>query len=170
MARLFLAALTLLLFFTSHGQASVRDYSKFEDAWRSESSKAYVSGKTIFDDDTIIINLFVISFEKKYECRPVFKVAFLEGNEYGELLETIPMDSGFLKIFVDNKIRYDGPVVRIEYSNVTEFGASVSPEMLSSIYDGELVQIELVDKMDIIFNLKNSKSHIDKAQKSCLEE
>lgn len=168
--RLFFSILTVIIFCSSNGQAYVRDYSALEDSWKSESSKAYVSGKTTFDDDTIIVNLFAISFEKEYECSPVFKVSFAEGYKYGELLETIPVDSGFLKIFVDNKLIFDGPVVRIEYSNVTEFGASVSSEMLSHIYDGNIIQVELVGKMDIIFNLKNSKFHINKAQKSCLQE
>ena len=170
MTRLFFSILTLILFCTSNGHAYVRDYSKLENSWKSESSKAYTSGETTFEDDTTIFNLFLISFEKKYECNPVFKISFLENHEYGELLETIPMESGFLKIYVDNNVVFDGAIVNILYSNVTEFGAAISPEMLKRIYSGNIIQIELVDKMDIIFSLNNAKTHIDEAQESCLQE
>jgi hypothetical protein len=170
MTRLFFSILTLVLFCSSSGHAYVRDYSKLEDSWKSEASKAYVSGKTTFEDGTTIINLFLISFEKKYGCRPVFKVSFLEDPEYGELLETIPVDSGFLKIYVDNKVVFDGPIVNILYSNVTELGATITPGMLKHIYNGNIVQVELVGKMDVIFSLNNSRFHIDKAQESCLQE
>ena len=170
MTRLFFSILTLVLFCSSSGHAYVRDYSKLENSWESDAGKAYVSGKTTFEDGATIINLFLISFEKIYGCKPLFKVSFLEDSEYGELQETIPLDSGFLKIYVDNKVVFDGPIVNILYSNVTEFGASITPVMLKHIYNGNIVQIELVGKMDIIFNLQNSRFHINKAQESCLQE
>lgn len=170
MTRLFFAVLTLFLFSSIDGYSYVRDYSKLENSWTSESSKAYVSGKTDFEDGTTIINLFLVHFKKEFNCNPVFKVSFLEDEEYGELLKTIPLESGFLRIYVDNKVIFDGPIVNILYSNVTEFGATISPEMLKQIVSGNVIQIELVDKMDIIFDLNNSRLHIDKARESCLQK
>lgn len=170
MTRRVLLILTISLFFSGAAHAYIRDYSNTASLWKAESNKAYVSGKTIFEDNTSIINLFIISFEKNYECNPTFKISFLEGNEYGELLETRPIDTGFLKLYVDNKLIYDGPIVELTHSNATEFGASVSSAMLDHLYAGHIVTIELVGKMDIRFNLKNAKAHINKAQKSCLQE
>ena len=112
----------------------------------------------------------MLSFEENYRCIPVFKIAFLENYAYGDLLETTPLEAGFLKLYVDNKLIYAGPIVKITYTNVTEFGASMSPEMLTHISGGKIVAIELVDKMDILFNLSNAKLHIDSAQESCLQE
>ena len=170
MIRLFFSVLTVVLFFSSIGHAYVRDYSKAEHLWKSESNKAYISGKTIFEDDTIVINLFVISFDERYGCNLVFTVAFLDDYEYGELLETISMQAGSLNLYVDNKLIYDGSIVNITYSNGTEFGASISPEMLIDISNGKNLTVELVDKMDILFNLNKARLHIDSALKSCSQE
>ena len=170
MARLLSLVLTIILFYSSTGSAYIRDYSKAEHLWTSESKKAYVLGKTNFEDGTTIINLFIIAFEEKYRCKPVFKIAFLESYAYGDLLKTIPLEAGLLKLYVDNKLIYDGPIVKIIHTNATEFGAYMSPEMLNHIYGGKIIAIELADKMDILFNLNNAKSHIDKAQESCLQE
>ena len=170
MFRLLFTLLTIALFYSSTVHAYARDYSKAEHSWESEANKAYISGKTTFEDDTSVINLFVIDFDKKYGCDPVFKVAFLDDYEYGSLLETIPIEAGFLNLYVDNKLVYEGSIVHIRYSNGDEFGASLSPEMLKVISAGNLIQIELVDKLDIIFNLKDSGRHIDSAQKSCTQE
>ena len=170
MMRLFLSVLTIVLFFSSAAYAYIRDYSEVEHLWKSEANNAYASGKTTFEDNTTIIDLFMISFEKSYDCRPVFKISFLDDNEYGKPLKTLPIEAGFLKLYVDNKLIYDGPVVNVVRSNATEFGATLSPEMLNNISNDNLITIELVDKMDIRFNLKGSKAHIDKAQKSCVQE
>lgn len=62
---------------------------------------------------------------------------------------------------------YDGPIVNILSSHATEFGTSVSPEMLIKLSQGKKLVIELVDTMDILFNLNNAKQHIDSAQTSC---
>ena len=170
MARLFFSILTIILFSSSTGYSYIRDYSKAEYLWKSESNKAYISGKVTFEDDTEVINLFVIDFKKKYGCNPVFKISFLDNYEYGNLIKTIPIKSGALKLYVDNRLIYDGPIVKIMYSNGTEFGASISPEMLINISNGNIITIELVDKMDIVFNLNKAKLHIDSAQKSCSQD
>jgi hypothetical protein len=170
MIRLLFTILTIALFYSSTVHAYGRDYSKAEHLWKSESSKAYISGKTVFEDSTAVINLFVIDFDKRYGCNSMFKVAFLDDYEYGTLVETIPIDGGFLNLYVDNKLIYDGTIVHIRYSNGDEFGASIPPEILKIISEGNLLQIELVDKLDIIFNLNNSGRHIDSAQKSCSQE
>ena len=170
MVRLFFFILAIVVFYSSTVHAFARDYSNTEFLWRSEANKAYISGKTIFEDDTSVINLFVIDFDKRYGCDPVFKIAFLDDYEYGPLLETVPTEAGFLNLYVDNQLVYEGPSVHIRYSNGDEFGASLPPEVLKIISTGKLVQIELVDKLDIIFNLNNSGRHIDSAQKSCTQE
>lgn len=168
MTRLFFSVLTVILFFSSTSHSYIRDYSKAEQSWKSESDNAYISGKTIFDDGTEVINVFVINFDKRYGCDAVFKIAFLDDYVYGDVVETIPIEAGHLKLYVDNKIIYEGPIVNVVYSNGIEFGASISPEMLIKISNGKIVTIELVDKMDILFNLNKAKQHIDSAQKSCL--
>lgn len=170
MIRLLFSLLTIALFCSSTVHAFTRDYSKAEHLWKSEANRAYISGKTIFEDDTSVINLFVIGFDKRYGCDPIFKVAFLDDYEYGTLLETIPIEAGLLNLYVDNKLIYEGSIVHIRYSNGDEFGASLSPEMLEAISTGNLIQIELVNKLDIIFNLKSSGRHIDSARKSCAQE
>ena len=170
MTRLFFSILTIILFFSSTGHSYIRDYSKLEYLWESESSKAYISGKVTFEDDTEVINLFIIDFKKKHECNPVFRIAFLDSYEYGDSIKTTPIKSGALKLYVDNKLIYDGPIVKVVYSNGTEFGASISPEMLISISNGKIITIELVDKMDIVFNLNKAKTHIESAQKNCSQD
>ena len=170
MAKILFSVFSLLLLVVTTGHSYIRDYSKAEYSWDLKSSKAYVSGKVIFEDNTEVINLFIIDFNKKHDCKPVFKVSFMDNYEYGELLKTIPMDSGFLRLYVDNQLIYDGPIVNIVYSNGTEFGASVSPEMLINISNGKIITIELVGKMDIIFNLNNAKTSIDSAQKNCSQD
>lgn len=170
MIRLLLSILTIALFYSSTVHAYTRDFSKAEHLWKSEANKAYISGKALFEDDTSVINLFVIDFDKRYGCDPVFKIAFLDDYEYGPLLETIPIEAGFLNLYVDNKLVYEGSIVHLRYSNGDEFGASLSPEILKAISAGNIIQVELVDKLDIIFNLKNSGPHINAAQKSCRQE
>lgn len=170
MSRLFFSVLMVLLFLSSPCHSYIRDYSKAEHTWKSESENAYISGKTIFDDGTEVINVFVINFDKRYGCDAVFKIAFLDDYVYGDLVETIPIEGGHLKLYVDNIIIYDGPIVNVVYSNGTEFGASISPESLVKISDGKIITIELVGKMDILFNLYKAKLHIDSAQKSCLND
>jgi hypothetical protein len=170
MAKLFFSILTIILFSSSTGHSYIRDYSKAEYLWKSESNKAYISGKVTFEDDTEVINLFVIDFKKKYECTPVFKISFLDSYEYGDSIKTIPIKPGALKLYVDNRLIYDGPIVKSMYSNGTDFGASISPEMLISISNGNIITIELVDKMDIVFSLNKAKTHIDSAQKSCSQD
>ena len=170
MAKLLVLVLTVVLFYSSTCLAYVRDYSGLANTWESDKNIAYISGKTTFEDGKEIINLFVISFEKDHDCSPVFRISFLEGNEYGELLKTIPVKEGFIRLYVDNNILYDGPVVKIIYENVTEFGASISEEILSKISSGNILTIEMVDMMDIKFNLNKSKQNIDKARESCIKE
>lgn len=170
MARLYTLVLTIVLFSSSTGYGYIRDYSKVEHSWVSKSNKAYVTGKVTFEDNTTIINLFIISFEKAYGCRPAFKIAFLEDYAYGDLLKTIPLEAGLLKLYVDNHLIYDGPIVEIIHTNATELGAAMTPEMLDQISGGHIIAIELVGKMDILFNLNDAKAHIDKAQESCLQE
>jgi len=167
MIRLLFTILAIAFFYSGTVHAYTRDFSKAEHLWRSEANKAYISGKALFEDDTSVINLFVIDFDKKYGCDPVFKVAFLDDYEYGPLLETIPVEAGFLNLYVDNKLVYEGSIVHLRYSNGDEFGASLSPETLKAISQGKLIQIELAAKLDIIFTLTNSGRHIDSAQKNC---
>ena len=107
MAKSLISSLIIVLIYSSTCLAYVRDYSGLANNWESDKNKAYVSGKTLFDDGKTIINLFVISFEKEYECNPVFKISFLEGNEYGDFLNNTPIKEGFIKLYVDNEIVYD---------------------------------------------------------------
>jgi hypothetical protein len=158
----------IIFIYSSTCLAYLRDYSALTNTWESDSSNAYISGKTTFDDGKTIINLFIISFEKEYNCKPLFKIAFLEGNEYGELLKTIPIKEGFVKLYVDDNILFEGPAVKLIYSNVTEFGASISEETLDKIASGNIIRIELVDLMDIKFNLNKSMHYIEKARESCV--
>lgn len=170
MAKILFSVLSVTLLVASAGHSYIRDYSKAEYSWNSKSNTAYVSGKVIFEDNTEVINFFIIDFNEKHGCKPVFKVSFMDSFEYGELLETIPMDSGYLRLYVDNQLIYDGPIVNVVYSNGTEFGASVSPEMLIRISSGKIITVELVGKMDIIFNLNNAKMNIGSAQKNCTQD
>lgn len=167
MIRILVSIFTIILFSSTIGHSYIRDYSSAEYLWKSDSSKAYITGKVTFDDKTEVVNLFVVGFDNKYECKSTFKISFLDDYEYGELIDTVPIETGFLRLYVDNNLIYDGPIVNIVYTNGTEFGASMSPEMLINITSGNRLTIELVDKMDIIFNLNDSKLHIDSAQKSC---
>lgn len=167
MARILFSVLTLILFLSNDGHSYIRDYSKVKHHWTSQESRAYISGRAKFDDGTEVINLFVVEFEKGLECNPIFKIAFMDSYEYGEVEKTVPMDAGTLKLFVDNELLYDGPIVNILYSNGLEFGAAISAEGVARLSNGEFLTVELVDKMDILFNLNNAKEHIDSAQKSC---
>ena len=167
MFKLFLSVFMIVFFYSSTCLAYVRDYSALTNTWESDSKNAYISGKTTFDDGKTIINLLIISFEKEYDCKPVFKIAFLEGNEYGELLKTIPVKEGLVNLYVDDNIVFQGPAVQLVYSNVTEFGASISEETLEKIASGNIIRIELVDLMDIKFNLNKSSQFIEKARESC---
>lgn len=167
MARILFSALALILFISSTGYSYIRDYSKVKHHWTSQESRAYISGRAKFEDGTEVINLFVVEFDKGRECNPVFKIAFMDDYEYGEALETAPMEAGAIKVYVDNKLIYDGPIVNIIYSNGVEFGAAISAEVQDSLTSGEYLTVELVDKMDLLFNLNNAKEHIDSAQKSC---
>jgi len=169
MTRILFSALAVLLFLSSTGHAYIRDYSKVRHHWTSKDNRAYISGKAMFDDGTEVINLFVIDFNKGVECKPAFKVAFMDDYAYGDLKETVPIETGALKLYVDNKIVYDGPIVNLVYSNGIEFGAALTEEELASISNGKYLTIELVDKMDILFNLNDAKAYIDSAQKSCSE-
>ena len=170
MAKSLISSLIIVLIYSSTCLAYVRDYSGLANNWESDKNKAYVSGKTLFDDGKTIINLFVISFEKEYECNPVFKISFLEGNEYGDFLNNTPIKEGFIKLYVDNEIVYDGPALEIIYTNVTEFGSPISEDILNKISSGNIIKIELVDMMDIKFNLNKSKQNIDKAREGCIKE
>ena len=167
MVRIFFSVLTLILFLSTTGHSYIRDYSKEKHQWTSQESRAYISGRAKFEDGTQVINLFVVDFDKGLECSPIFKIAFMDDYEYGEVEKTVPMDAGTVKLYIDNKLRYDGPIVNIIYSNGIEFGAVISPEVLTSLSSGDYLTVELVDKMDILFNLNNAKEHIDSAQKSC---
>lgn len=169
MARILFTVLTLILFLSTTGHSYIRDYSRVKHQWTSQESRAYISGRAKFDDGSEVINIFVIDFDKARECNPVFKIAFMDNYDYGEVEKTVPMDTGTLKLYVDNKLLYDGPVVNITYSNGIEFGAVILAEEVASLSSGEFLTVELVDKMDILFNLNNAKEHIDSAQKSCLE-
>lgn len=170
MNRLLITTLTFILCCSATAHSYVRDYSKAEHLWQSDANKAFISGKAKFDDGTEVINLFVIYFDAKHGCAPVFKISFLDNLEEGDIIKTEPIDAGTLKLYVDNQLIYDGPVVNILSSNATEFGASVSPEMLIKLSQGKKLVIELVDTMDILFNLNNAKQHIDSAQTSCSPE
>ena len=167
MARILFSVLILILFLSTTGHSYIRDYSKVKHHWTSQESRAYISGRAKFEDGTEVINLFVVDFDKGRECNPVFKIAFMDDYEYGEVEKTAPMDAGTIKLYVDNTIIYDGPIVNIIYSNGIEFGAAMSAEGQASLSSGEYLTVELVDKMDILFNLNNAKKHIDSAQKSC---
>ena len=167
MVRIFFSVLTLILFLSTTGHSYIRDFSKIKHQWTSKESRAYISGRVKFDDGTQVINLFVVEFDKGYECSPVFKIAFMDNYVYEEVEKTAPMDAGTIKLYVDRKLSYDGPIVNIIYSNGIEFGAEISPEVLTSLSSGDYLTVELVDKMDILFNLNNAKKHIDSAQKSC---
>ena len=167
MARILFSFLILILFLSTTGHSYIRDYSKVKHKWTSQESRAYISGRAKFEDGTEVINLFVVDFDKGRECNPVFKVAFMDDYEYGEAEKTLAMDAGTIKLYVDNKLLYDGPIVNILYSNGIEFGAAISAEELTTLSSGEYLTVELVDKMDILFNLNNAKRHIDSAQKSC---
>ena len=167
MARILFSVLTLILFLSTTGHSYIRDYSKEKHQWTSKESRAYISGRAKFEDGTQVINLFVVDFDKGLECSPIFKIAFMDDYEYGEVEKTVPMDAGTIKLYIDNKLSYDGPIVNIIYSNGIEFGAVISPEVLTSLSSGDYLTVELVDKMDILFNLNNAKEHIDSAQKSC---
>lgn len=170
MPKLFLSVLMTILLFSGTALAYVRDYSGLANTWESESNKAYISGKTTFEDGKTIINLFLITFEKEFECKPVFKISFLEGNSYGELLKTVSMKKGSVNLYVDDEIVFDGPTVQMIYSNVTEFGSSISEEILNKISSGDIIRIEIVGVMDIKFNLKDSRQNIDNARQNCLQE
>jgi hypothetical protein len=167
MARILFSVLILILFLSTTGHSYIRDYSKVKHKWTSQESSAYISGRAKFEDGTEVINLFVVDFDKSRECNPVFKIAFMDNYEYGEVEKTVPMEAGTIKLYVDNKLIYDGPIVNIIYSNGIEFGAAISPEGQASLSSGEYLTVELVDKMDILFNLNNAKKNIDSAQKSC---
>jgi len=167
MARILFSALILILFLSTTGHSYIRDYSKVKHHWTSQESRAYISGRAKFEDGTEVINLFVVDFDKGRECNPVFKIAFMDDYEYGEVKETAPMEDGSIKLYVDNKLIYDGPIVNIIYSNGVEFGAAISAEVQDSLTSGEYLTVELVGKMDLLFNLNNAKEHIDSAQKSC---
>ena len=162
--------LTMLLLCSNPCFSYVRDYSELSNTWEGDSNKAYISGKTTFEDGKTILNLFQISFEKQYECKPLFKISFLEGNEYGDLQQTIPVEEGVVKLYVDDNLIYDGPTVKLIYTNVTEFGASVTEDILNKITSGKIIKIELVDLMDIKFNLNKSKVMIDKAHENCMQK
>ena len=170
MTRILFSALALILFLSNDGHSYIRDYSKVKHKWTSQESRAYISGRAKFDDGTEVINLFVVDFVKTLECNPVLKVAFMDEYEYGEVKKTVPMDAGTIKLYVDNNLFYDGPIVNIIYSNGIEFGAAVTTEGTTTLSKGDYLTVELVDKMDILFNLNNAKEHIDAAQKSCLQE
>jgi hypothetical protein len=170
MAKIVFSVLTLILFLSSDGHSYIRDYSKVKHQWTSQESRAYISGRAKFEDGTEVINLFVIEFDKNLECSPIFKIAFMDDYEYGDVEKTIPMDAGTVKLYVDNKLFYDGPIVNILYSNGIEFGAAISTEGLTVLSSSDYLTVELVDKMDILFNLNNAKEHIDSAQKSCLQD
>lgn len=170
MTKIIFSVLALTFFLSSPGHSYIRDYSKIKHKWTSQENRAYISGRAKFDDGTQVINLFVVDFDKSRECNPVFKVAFMDEYEYGEMEKTLPMDAGTIKLFVDNQLIYDGPIVNIIYSNGIEFGAAMTNESLSVLSGGDYLTIELVDKMDILFNLNNAKEHIDSAQKTCLQE
>ena len=167
MARILFSVLTLILFLSTTGHSYIRDYSKVKHQWTSQESRAYISGRAKFEDGTQVINLFVVDFDKGRECSPVFKIAFMDDYVYEEIEKTVPMDAGTIKLYIDSKLSYDGPIVNIIYSNGIEFGAEISPEVLTSLSSGDYLTVELVDKMDILFNLNNAKKHIDSAQKSC---
>jgi len=167
MARILFSALALILFISSTGHSYIRDYSKVKHQWTSQENRAYISGRAKFEDGTEVINLFLVVFDKDSECNPVFKIAFMDDYEYGEVEKTVPMDAGMIKLYVDSKLIYDGPIVNIIFSNGIEFGAAISTEGLASLSSGEYLTVELVDKLDLLFNLNNAKSHIDSAQKSC---
>ncbi len=167
MTRIIMTVLSLVLFLATTGHAYIRDYSKVRHHWQAEENKAYISGKAKFDDGTEVINLFVVDFDKNLECKPVFKVAFMDDYVYGELEKTIPIDAGSLKLYVDNQLVFDGPIVNLVYTNGIEFGAAISAETLTSLSSGKYLTIELVDKMDILFNLNNAKEYIESAQQSC---
>ena len=169
MARILFTVLTLILFLSTTGHSYIRDYSRAKHQWTTQESRAYISGRAKFDDGSEVINIFVIDFDKARECKPVFKIAFMDNYDYGEIEKTVPMDTGTLKLYVDNKLLYDGPVVNITYSNGIEFGAVLLAEEVASLSSGKFLTVELVDKMDILFNLNNAKEHIDSAQKSCSE-
>ena len=167
MVRIFFSVLTLILFLSTTGHSYIRDFSKIKHQWTSKESRAYISGRVKFDDGTQVINLFVVEFDKGYECSPVFKIAFMDNYVYEEVEKTVPMDAGTIKLYIDRQLSYDGPIVNIIYSNGIEFGAEISPEVLTSLSSGDYLTVELVDKMDILFNLNNAKKHIDSAQKNC---
>jgi hypothetical protein len=170
MTRILFTALTLILFFSTSGNSYIRDYSKVKHQWTSQEGRAFISGRAKFDDGTEVINLFVVDFDKSRECNPIFKIAFMDDYEYGEVEKTVPMDAGTVKLYVDNNLFYDGPIVNIIYSNGIEFGAALSAEGLPVLSNGDYLTVELVDKMDILFNLNNAKEHIDSAQKACSQE
>jgi len=167
MARILCSVLILILFLSTTGHSYVRDYSKIKHQWTSQENRAYISGRAKFEDGTEVINLFLVVFDKERECNPVFKVAFMDNYEYGEVEKTVPMDAGTIKLYVDTKLVYDGPIVNIIFSNGIEFGSTISTEELASLSSGEYLTVELVDKLDILFNLNNAKRHIDSAQESC---
>ena len=167
MTRQIFVVLTMLLFLSTVGHAYIRDFSKVRHHWKAEDSRAYISGKAKFDDGTEVINIFVVDFDKELDCSPVFKIAFMDDYVYGELEKTVPIDRGALKLYVDNKVVFDGAIVNFVYSNGIEFGAVMTPELLTSISNGKYLTVELVDKMDILFNLNNAKEHIESAQQSC---
>jgi hypothetical protein len=167
MTKILCSVLTLILFLSTTGHSYVRDYSKVTHQWTSQENRAYISGRAKFDDGTEVINLFLVVFDKDRECNPVFKVAFMDDYEYGEVEKTVPMDAGTIKLYVDNKLIFEGPIVNIIFSNGIEFGSAISVEGLASLSSGEYLTVELVDKLDLLFNLNNAKRHIDSAQKSC---
>ena len=153
MARTLFSILILVLFLSSNGHSYIRDYSKVKHHWTSKESSAFISGRAKFEDGTQVINLFVVDFDKGLECNPVFKIAFMDDYEYGEVEKTVPMEAGTIKLYVDNNLIYDGPIVNITYSNGIEFGAAISSEGQTSLSTGEYLTVELVDMMDIMFNL-----------------
>ena len=63
------SVLSVILLVASAGHSYIRDYSKAEYSWNSQSNKAYVSGKVQFEDNTEVINLFIIDFNKKHESK-----------------------------------------------------------------------------------------------------